>query len=480
MSGESGLTVRAIGYLSRCGDDTGEGAPALAEQNAAFLDFCSEHGYDPTAAFLDASCEPQRQGFAQLLEHLADQPAGFIVVAVPAFRRLGADANQCARAVIQLRARGAQVISLAEGPLDESATLELWERQQPRERGRRVRDAMRRRAVRGQAMGRPPYGYGIGPDGRFEPVDAEAAVVRYIVRMYLDEELGIRRIAQRLNQEGYRTRRGGNWSMVTIRDLLRNRVYIGAYQRFGVSVPNNHEPLITLPDFNTVQQKMAARRTAPGTSHGGQFLLAGLVWCGESGSRMIGVTRRQRWNRADGEKASGVYRYYQSGARTNQSVGEYHTRRAEELEDEVLAHLRGERNGDPRPALVLAGDANAVVAEATSALSKAQSRLRALDRRLGQALDTASVGGGSIQALREESARIIDEYERAEADAERLRGRLAAHTTDAQRRRRRKQLLAQVRDDWESLSFEQQRALLADLIERVVVRDRGIQTILRA
>ena len=472
--------MRAIGYLSRCGDDTDGGTPTLAEQNAEFLDFCSEHGYEPTAAFLDAGCEAERQGFAQLLGHLSEQPAGFIVVAVTAFGRLGADATQCARAVIQLRARGAQVISLAEGPLDETATLELWERRQPRERGRQVRDAMRRRAVRGQAMGRPPYGYCVGAEGRFEPVAEEAEVVRYIARMYLEEELGIRRITQRLNTEGYRTRRGGNWSMVTIRDLLRNRVYVGTYQRFGVSVPDNHPALIPLEQFEAVQQKMAARRTAPGEARGGRFLLSGLVWCGESGARMIGVTRRQRWNRADGETASGVYRYYQSGARTNQSVGEYHTRRADELEDEVLAHLRGERNGGPLPALAVAGDANAVIAEATAALSKARSRLRALDRRLGQALDSASVGGGSMQALREESAQIVDEYERAETDAERLRARLADHTTDARRRRSRARLLQQVRDGWDALSFEERRALLADLVERVIVSDDGIQTILRA
>lgn len=480
MSGESGLTVRAIGYLSRCGNDTDGAPPGLAEQNAAFLEFCNQHAYEPTATFLDAICDERRQGFAQLLDHLAEQRAGFTVVVVPAFARLGADANQAARAVVQLRSRGAQVMSLEEGALDDHTVLELWERRQPRERGRQVRDAMRRRAVRGQAMGRPPYGYCVGGDGRFEVVPVEADVVRYIVRMYLNDGLGIRRIAQRLNAEGFRTRRGGNWSMVTIRDLLRNRVYLGTYSRFGVSVPNNHEPLISQADFQAVEQKMADRRTAPGTSRGGRFLLSGLVWCGESGARMIGVTRRQRWNRADGETSSGIYRYYQSGARTNQSVGEYHTRRADELEDEVLAHLRGERRSDPTPALALAGDANAVVAEATANLSRAQSRLRALDRRLGQSLDAVSVGGASIQGFREESAQIVEEYERAEADAERLQARLAAHTTDAQRRRRRDQLLAQVRDGWETLSFEEQRALLADLIERVVVHDDAIQTILRA
>ncbi len=46
--------------------------------------------------------------------------------------------------------------------------------------------------------------------------------------------MGIRLIARRLNEEGLKTRRGGNWSMVSIRDILRNRVYLGTYSRFGV------------------------------------------------------------------------------------------------------------------------------------------------------------------------------------------------------------------------------------------------------
>ena len=474
--------MRAFGYLSRCEPNADEATPTLAEQNAEFLEFCHEHGYEPAATFLDAAGGDRRIGMSQLLAHLSAESEagpGFTVVVVPAFRRLGGDANQSARSVMQLRARGAQVVSLEEGALDETRTLELWERQQPRERSARVREGMRRRAVYGHAMGRPPYGYHIGDDRRLEPVPAEADVVRYIVRMYVDEGLGIRRIAQRLNAEGYRTRRDGAWSMVTIRDLLHNRVYTGTYQRFGVSVPDNHEALISQADFQSVQAQMVARRTAPGSSARSQFLLAGLLWCGESGSRMIGVTRRQSWQLRDGETGSGVYRYYQSEARTNQSVGEYHTRRADDLEDEVLSHLRGEGGQDATPALVLAGDPNAVVAETTSALSRARSRLRALDRRLGHALDAVSVRGAPMRGLRDESALIIEEYERAEVDVERLRGRLTAQSTDADRRRRRAQMLTRLSDGWDELSFEARRALLADLIERVVVHDDRIQTILR-
>ena len=84
-----------------------------------------------------------------------------------------------------------------------------------------------------------------------------------------------------------------------------------------------------------------------------------------------------------------------------------------------------------------------------------------------------------MRGLRDESALIIKEYERSEADVERLRGRLTAQSTDTERRRRRAQMLTRLSDGWDELSFEAQRALLADLIERVVVHDDRIQTILR-
>ena len=255
---------------------------------------------------------------------------------------------------------------------------------------RRVRDAMRRRAIQGQVLGRPPYGYRVGEDRRLQVVEEEAALVRMIFDLYLSEGRGIRLIAKHLNEQGYRTRRGGNWSMVTIRDLLRNRVYVGTYTRFGVKVPGNHPAIVSEADFRAVQTRMAQRRRPAAKAQPGRFLLSGLVYCGDGGSRMIGVTRRQRWTRRDGAVANNTYRYYQNVARTNQSVGEYHTRRAADLEAEVLAHLMGAANGTEgdvesgavRPAVLRAGNAGAVAAETAVAEARVRSRMRSLDRRL--------------------------------------------------------------------------------------------------
>ena len=69
--------------------------------------------------------------------------------------------------------------------------------------------------------------------------------MRKIFSLCSQDGMGIRRIAQRLNQDGYRTRRGRNWSMVTIRDLLRNPVYIGRYEKSSASAC----PTTTRPSY---------------------------------------------------------------------------------------------------------------------------------------------------------------------------------------------------------------------------------------
>ena len=488
--------MRAIGYLSlpndqltrldRDADSAVAGRPlmpSLIDQNASFLEYCQRNGFEPTATFLDSESSRgrERPGLAQLLRHLNEPERGFTLVVTQSFANLGHDATQAVRTVLQLRARGVQLISLADGPIDESSLIDLWRMYSGADSDtERRRERLQERARLGQAIGRPPYGYQVGSDGRYQVDEQESAVVRRIFELCLHDGLGIRRIAQRLNEEGYQTRRGRNWSMVTIRDLLRNPVYTGRYDKLGVTMTNNHEAIVSEPDFAAVARLMAQRRTATGVSRPSDFLLAGLVWCGEDQTRMIGVTRRQQWRKADGGTGSATYRYYQSEARTNQSVGAYHTRRADELEAEVLAHIRGERQGGEITVLDIGKDDNALAAETAVAVSAAEARLRALDRRLAQLLEDAAAGDPPPSTLHEAGADLIVEWESASADLAQIKSRAQAQDREAERRRRRDQRLRRVRDGWGTLDFPQQRDLIEQLVERVIVFDDSVTTQLKA
>ncbi len=484
--------MRAIGYLSSVGEQRSrtstdaqpaDAAPSLAVQNANFLKYCDEQGFEPVATYLDARVPPGRvrHGLAQLLRHLNEEVRGFTIVVAQSFARLGADPTQATRTALQLRARGVQLISLEEGQIDETTMVDLWQTQANADVGaHHRRERLLERARLGLAIGRPPYGYRVGDEGRYAIDDDEAHVVRDIFRLYLQEELGIRRIAQRLNEAGCQTRRGRDWSMVSIRDLLRNPVYTGRYDKLGVSVSGNHDALVSEADFLAVAEQMARRRTATGVSHPSDFLLAGLVWCGEDHARMIGVTRRQHWRKADGSSGTTVYRYYQSEARTNRSVGDYHTRRADELEAEVLAHIRGERGGGEATILNIEGDELALAAETAVAIANAETRLRSIDRQLSQLLEDAAAGDHGPAGLYDAGASIVAAWESAQADLAHLRSRSLAHERDHERRRRRNQRLRQVREDWNTLTFPQRRELIEQLVERVIVFDHTVTTLLQA
>ena len=81
---------------------------------------------------------------------------------------------------------------------------------------------MRAKAAKGLGLGKPPFGYKILWDGAFAVVEDEAEIVRAMFDRYATTDGGVRAVATWLNDAGKRTRRGQRWSMVTVRDILRN------------------------------------------------------------------------------------------------------------------------------------------------------------------------------------------------------------------------------------------------------------------
>jgi hypothetical protein len=338
-----------------------------------------------------------------------------------------------------------------------------------------VRAAMRRKAVKGEVLGRPPYGYRVGLRRRLELVPDEAVIVRHIFRLYTQEGLGIRLLSRRLNEEGHRTRRGGNWSMVTIRDILRNRVYLGTYARFGVRVPGSHPAIITQEDYRKAQERMAERRTSGGPRNVSPFLLSGLAHCGACGHRMIGVSRRQTWKRrSDGGTSSAEYRYYQCGSRTNQSVCDYHTRRASELDEEVrLAAVEA-----------LVGDLSGEVQQEAAGNdidppSRMRTRLKNLDREFERLMDQAAAGRLSRERLHALSIEIAQRQLELEEQIEEAERRGRERETRGERREIREGALDQLRNAWEDLSFDERQELLRGVLDRVNVYDDRVEIVLR-
>lgn len=171
-------------------------------------------------------------------------------------------------------------------------------------------------ASSGKVLGRTPYGYRSDDKGILVPVPHEAQLVRHVFNWYTGTgeaaPMGMRAIAQRLDEESARTRSGKRWSTAAISLMLKNKAYVGTYERYGFLVAGNHEPLIERSTFNIAQRKMSERATSANpVDADGAFLLGGLVKCGDCAHSIPGLSRKRSWRRKDDTVEQRVYRYYE-------------------------------------------------------------------------------------------------------------------------------------------------------------------------
>lgn len=150
----------------------------------------------------------------------------------------------------------------------------------------------------------PPYGYKKVKNGKFYTLveNEESDVVRMIFEMFACEHLGTTKIANKLNAMGIKPRKNNYWSDSTIRDILRNPVYIGKIRwnwrktvkkykdgeivlsrpktdkNEWILIDGKHEGIISEELFNTVQEYFGKMSPVKSKS---EIVnpFAGLVYC---------------------------------------------------------------------------------------------------------------------------------------------------------------------------------------------------------
>lgn len=450
--------MRAIGYFHI---DDGQD-PSLDQFEAAFEDYCGLNLHQPVTTFASTVAHAGRDAaeYRRMIDYVRDSGGEFLVV-VPTARHLGADLESVARAMVELEGAGLAAVCWDENFPDplQNAFQTLGVKGVSRTRSRRIKESMSARALKGQALGRPPYGYRIGPDGMLKAVRGEgpdevrdeAAVVELIFRLYTKDGLGLRLITQHLNERNIPTRRdGGRWSVVSIRDILKNPAYIGTYSRLGMRRANVHEAIIPKDVFSAAQDQTRSRRPIGRVVSSEPFLLSGVAYCQYCGNKMMGVTRRQSWRRKDGRRSSQVYRYYQCQSRNNQSLCAYHTWRAALLEGAVISQLRQALRARPEGSPEDHAARRAAVQAAKSA------RAVHAERRFLRAMRKAASG--------EITVGILGQY-LEELDAARAASAGASSPRD----------IDEVFANWDGLGMEDRRDFLEEHVRRIVVRDDSVE-----
>ncbi len=448
--------MRSIGYFTF--------DPAKPDSQAALTraygDFCVRGGHIATGCFAeDASIEGHPK-WDEMVQTIEDSRLGYLVV-VPSASHLGPTLHEKVRRVLDLDALSCQTVcddAEYPDPLQNAVRAQSG----PNSRSERIREGMRAKAAKGLGLGKPPFGYKIIYDGTFHVVEPEAVVVRLMYDRYATEDGGVRAVASWLNDSGHRTRRGQRWSMVTVRDILRNTAYIGTYRRFGLRLPASYEAIVDRNVYRQVQEKMQGRSPVRRNPKGEPFLLSGIIYCGHCGQRMMGVTRRQSWRRKDGQRARAEYRYYQCQSRVNRNQCEYRTVNAPELEASVLDQVKRGLADTPEQPLNEAPDTQ----RADEVRQEIKTRAAAVRRRYQTIVERAATGALTMAQLR---AVTVE----AEAAMRATQDQLALAESGAAGVR---QLAESSRERlaylWEDLAIGEQQEVLRTLVAKVTVKDR--------
>lgn len=79
----------------------------------------------------------------------------------------------------------------------------------------------------------PPFGYNRMEDGTLEVDQEEAEIVQFIFERYCTLK-SMPKVASELNDRGYETNGGNEWTARTVNKMLRNPIYCGRYSVAGV------------------------------------------------------------------------------------------------------------------------------------------------------------------------------------------------------------------------------------------------------
>lgn len=337
---------------------------SIDAQLRAIHKYCEDNGFRIVKEYIDrakSATTDKRPGFQQMI---ADSALGiFDVAMVHKLDRFSWDRYDAAVYKRKLQKNGVLLFSVIE-QLDGSPESIMMEsvlagmaEYYSRNLAREVRKGMNETALQCKHTGGiPPLGYDVDPTTRKLVVnETEAVAVRLIFRLY-NEGYGYGYIQDQLNARGYRSKANRPFGKNSLYSILANEKYSGMYvfnraaSRDDFSKTRNTHTskedgdiiridggvpaVVSKGDFDTARRRMEENRHRPGAySAKENYLLSGLVVCGECGHAMTGNMRYSGRNKTK-------YASYKCSYRANNKACKNKEIRKEYLEQFVLSEMQ--------------------------------------------------------------------------------------------------------------------------------------------
>ena len=195
--------------------------------------------------------------------------------------------------------------------------------------------------------------------------EAEAKVVRRIFHLYANEQMGIRRISQQLYDEGFTSRKGNAFNVLTIRHILENPKYKGWYcanksqtvdyrskrkifldESEWVMYPDPSIPAIVSEELWHRANALYKRRNAQMMAHQSaaefhnRYPYSGKIVCEEHGTSF----HRQVLKSAKGEKEVWQCRVYRNRGRAACSAPQMRTAELDQIMARIFDQLAQDKS----------------------------------------------------------------------------------------------------------------------------------------
>jgi len=281
---------------------------SLPHQQEHIRQECAARGWKLIAYFEDmesGKSTDKRKGFKEAMKTMKSAD----VLVVHEIDRLSRNLIDTLMIADQLHKQGKKFVSIHDN-IDSSNDqgelqmhiLAVFAHYFRKQLARKVHGGMSESARTGEWNGRAPFGYRV-ENKRLIIKEDEAAVVKSVFDMYLNKNYGMREIAKHLNTSGIKTLYGGNWTSVHIRKMLSKRTYVGDtvwnMAKLGkcsqtnpesewIITENTHEPIIDRQTFKAIQLRIATKKGLGGRVQKSQYLLSGVLYCGECKTKMYG------------------------------------------------------------------------------------------------------------------------------------------------------------------------------------------------
>tara|TARA_Y100001935_G_scaffold71700_1_gene59850 strand:- start:29 stop:1228 length:1200 start_codon:yes stop_codon:yes gene_type:complete len=120
----------------------------------------------------------------------------------------------------------------------------------------KISETINLKSSRGAVLNRIPIGYEKSLNGKFIINENERIIVRKIFKMFSGdfgkfERQGLRKISKSLLKDFQNS--NYKWTPQSIRNILKNRFYVGIYQRDSKIISGNHDQIVTDEEFNFIQ-----------------------------------------------------------------------------------------------------------------------------------------------------------------------------------------------------------------------------------